>query len=352
MEGKCASSMPLPPGFRFHPTDEELILHYLKKKASAAPLPVPIIAEVDLYKFDPWDLPGKASFGEREWYFFSPRDRKYPNGARPNRAAASGYWKATGTDKPIFLTDTATGSAKAVGVKKALVFYRGRPPKGVKTSWIMHEYRLLPDSTPSVAGSAPSPLLLRKGSSMRLDDWVLCRIYKKKKTDTGVPRKDDSADDHRLLDSSEFLQKASIPKAEPSAAENELPLLNSLLFSEDVISGEYPGLIPCSLQDTQKAQQKPEALSSSSMDMNALESLKRTLSLSCMDDATPPLAKRMNCNNNNSSNVNVSTRMTDPWQSQSQACFQYPHKLFTNADMNELQLQHIFRSAFAADSRP
>lgn len=48
----------LPPGFRFHPTDEELVVHYLKKKAASAPLPVAIIAEVDLYKFDPWELPG------------------------------------------------------------------------------------------------------------------------------------------------------------------------------------------------------------------------------------------------------------------------------------------------------
>lgn len=48
----------LPPGFRFHPTDEELVVHYLKRKAASAPLPVPIIAEVDLYKFDPWELPG------------------------------------------------------------------------------------------------------------------------------------------------------------------------------------------------------------------------------------------------------------------------------------------------------
>ncbi|KAL2473202.1 NAC domain containing protein 2 [Forsythia ovata] len=128
----------LPPGFRFHPTDEELVVHYLKKKAASAPLPVAIIADVDLYKFDPWELPAKAVFGEQEWYFFSPRDRKYPNGARPNRAATSGYWKATGTDKPVL---TAGGTQK-IGVKKALVFYGGKPPKGIKTNWIMHEYRL------------------------------------------------------------------------------------------------------------------------------------------------------------------------------------------------------------------
>jgi hypothetical protein len=85
----------------------------------------------------------KAVFGESEWYFFSPRDRKYPNGVRPNRAAGSGYWKATGTDKPITHSAAASAERSAmIGVKKALVFYRGRPPKGMKTRWIMHEYRL------------------------------------------------------------------------------------------------------------------------------------------------------------------------------------------------------------------
>ena len=89
----------------------------------------------------------KAVFGEAEWYFFSPRDRKYPNGVRPNRAAGSGYWKATGTDKPITLSAAGASSESSssramIGVKKSLVFYKGRPPKGMKTSWIMHEYRL------------------------------------------------------------------------------------------------------------------------------------------------------------------------------------------------------------------
>ncbi|KAF8683983.1 hypothetical protein HU200_044933 [Digitaria exilis] len=161
----------LPPGFRFHPTDEELILHYLRNRAANAGCPVDIIADVDIYKFDPWDLPSRAAYGDKEWYFFSPRDRKYPNGIRPNRAAGSGYWKATGTDKPIH--SSATG--ESVGVKKALVFYKGRPPKGTKTNWIMHEYRLAADAH---AGQTYRPMKFRN-TSMRLDDWVLCRIYKK-----------------------------------------------------------------------------------------------------------------------------------------------------------------------------
>lgn len=86
----------------------------------------------------------KSLFGKDEWYFFSPRDRKYPNGERPNRAAASGYWKAAGSDKPIL---TSCGISKRIGVKKALVFYTGRAPKGVKSEWIMNEYRLLDSTT-------------------------------------------------------------------------------------------------------------------------------------------------------------------------------------------------------------
>ncbi|CAL0310137.1 unnamed protein product [Lupinus luteus] len=176
----------LPPGFRFHPTDEELVLHYLKKKSASAPLPVHIIAEVDLYKFDPWELPAKAVFGDQEWYFFSPRDRKYPNGARPNRAATSGYWKATGTDKPVL----TCGGTQKVGVKKALVFYGGKPPRGIKTNWIMHEYRIA-DNKP------PGSDLGNKKNSLRLDDWVLCRIYKKNTTHRSPLEHDreDSMDD-------------------------------------------------------------------------------------------------------------------------------------------------------------
>ncbi|XP_058073249.1 NAC transcription factor 56-like [Magnolia sinica] len=180
----------LPPGFRFHPTDEELVVHYLKKKVSSIPLPIPIIAEIELYKFDPWELPGKSTFGEHEWYFFSPRDRKYPNGARPNRAATSGYWKATGTDKPIL---TAGGTQK-IGVKKALVFYGGRPPKGIKTDWIMHEYRLTENDNKVM--KPPCAEVASKKSSLRLDDWVLCRIYKKNNSQRAIERiKDDSMDE-------------------------------------------------------------------------------------------------------------------------------------------------------------
>ena len=160
--GDAEAELNLPPGFQFHPTDEELVADYLCARAAGRAPPVPIIAELDLYRFDPWELPERALFGAREWYFFTPRDRKYPNGSRPSRAAGGGYWKATGADRPV------ARAGRTLGIKKALVFYHGRPAAGVKTDWIMHEYRL--------AGAAAK----RDGASLRLDDWVLCRLYNKK----------------------------------------------------------------------------------------------------------------------------------------------------------------------------
>lgn len=48
----------LPHGFRFHPTDEELVVQYLRRKVHSSPLPASIIPEVDVFKSDPWNLPG------------------------------------------------------------------------------------------------------------------------------------------------------------------------------------------------------------------------------------------------------------------------------------------------------
>ncbi|KAF8400024.1 hypothetical protein HHK36_015898 [Tetracentron sinense] len=161
----------LPPGFRFHPTDEELVDQYLKRKVFSCPLPASIIPEINVCKYDPWDLPGNS---EEERYFFSAREVKYPNGKRSNRATGSGYWKATGLDKLI-----ASRSNQVIGMKKTLVFYRGKPPNGSRTNWIMHEYRLVG------AGTTPCIVPQRKNSTqnsmMQMEDWVLCRIFLKKR---------------------------------------------------------------------------------------------------------------------------------------------------------------------------
>ncbi|GMN55608.1 hypothetical protein TIFTF001_024732 [Ficus carica] len=153
----------VPPGFRFHPTDEELLYYYLRKKVSYEPIDLDVIREVDLNKLEPWDLKEKCRIGsgpQNEWYFFSHKDKKYPTGTRTNRATAAGFWKATGRDKAIHLSDS-----KRIGMRKTLVFYTGRAPHGQKTDWIMHEYRLDDHDN---------------ADQIQEDGWVVCRVFKKK----------------------------------------------------------------------------------------------------------------------------------------------------------------------------
>eukprot|EP00256_Glycine_max_P051953 XP_014618098.1 NAC transcription factor 25 [Glycine max] len=138
MDKDANSVIQLPPGFRFHLSHEELIVHYLRNKVTSSPIPASFIAEIDLYNYNPWELPIFTQWDKAFVVIVVSivlKDRKYPNGVRPNREATSGYWKATGTNKPIF---TSCGM-KSITVKKALVFYKGRPSKGSKTNWIMHE---------------------------------------------------------------------------------------------------------------------------------------------------------------------------------------------------------------------
>lgn len=73
---------------------------------------------------------------QSDWYFFSHKDKKYPTGTRTNRATKAGFWKATGRDKAIYRKHIL------IGMRKTLVFYKGRAPNGQKSDWIMHEYRL------------------------------------------------------------------------------------------------------------------------------------------------------------------------------------------------------------------
>ncbi|KAL0360109.1 UNVERIFIED_CONTAM: NAC domain-containing protein 30 [Sesamum radiatum] len=150
----------VPPGFRFHPTEEELVGYYLKRKVNSLKIDLDVIIDIDLYRMEPWDIQDKCKLGyeeQNEWYFFSHKDRKYPTGTRTNRATAAGFWKATGRDKAVLSKE------RIIGMRKTLVFYKGRAPNGRKTDWIMHEYRL------QTSEHAPP----------QEEGWVVCRAFKK-----------------------------------------------------------------------------------------------------------------------------------------------------------------------------
>ncbi|KAF8112695.1 hypothetical protein N665_0062s0046 [Sinapis alba] len=145
------------PGFRFHPTEEELLNYYLKNMVYGNISKVEVIGFLNIYRHDPWDLPRLSTIGEREWYFFVPRERKHGNGGRPSRTTEKGYWKATGSDRKII---SLSEPKRMIGLKKTLVFYSGRAPGGSKTDWVMNEFRM------------PDNCTLPK-------DVVLCKVYRK-----------------------------------------------------------------------------------------------------------------------------------------------------------------------------
>ncbi|KAK1427145.1 hypothetical protein QVD17_15828 [Tagetes erecta] len=157
------------PGFRFYPTEEELISFYLKHKIEAASTSSSlqqnidkVIPQLHVYDFYPWDLPqyaGEHCKGDTEqWFFFIPRQEKEARGGRPSRQTSSGYWKATGSMNIVY-----SSSNRAIGIKRTMVFYNGRAPTGTKTKWKMNEYKAFQSNT--------KPTLMGELS--------LCRIYLK-----------------------------------------------------------------------------------------------------------------------------------------------------------------------------
>ncbi|XP_043691528.1 NAC domain-containing protein 46-like [Telopea speciosissima] len=208
----------LPPGFRFHPTDEEIITHYLSQKIMNCSFSARAVGEVDLNKCEPWDLPKKAKMGEKEWYFFCKNDRKYPTSMRTNRATEAGYWKATGKDKEIYKgcnnINKGSQQQQLVGMKKTLVFYGGRAPKGEKTNWVMHEYKLqgkfsYHNNIPPKTAAAALPAAAK-------DEWVVCRVFHK---NTGAKR-----------------SPINIP--------TDLLRMNSFSFVDDLLLDYSPSLAP------------------------------------------------------------------------------------------------------------
>ncbi|KAG9129364.1 hypothetical protein Leryth_016650 [Lithospermum erythrorhizon] len=149
----------LPPGFRFYPTDEELVVHFLHRKATLLPCHPDIIPDLQLYPYDPWDLDGKAMAEGNKWYYYSRRTQ--------NRETGHGFWKPIGVDEPIF----SNASGHSVGIKKLHAFYIGEPHEDAKTNWILEEFRLTDSASSSNNRSQ------RRSSKTDYSKWVVCRVY-------------------------------------------------------------------------------------------------------------------------------------------------------------------------------
>ncbi|KAJ8899558.1 hypothetical protein K2173_018532 [Erythroxylum novogranatense] len=169
--------MEWPPGFRFYPTEEELVSFYLRNKLEGGRDDLNLVIDrvipvLNIYEFSPWDLPqfsGEVCNRDPEqWFFFVPRQEREARGGRPKRLTDTGYWKATGSPSHVY-----SNINQIIGMKRTMVFYMGRAPIGQKTEWKINEYKAIQ---------------LREGSSsiatahtMLMQEYSLCRVYKKSK---------------------------------------------------------------------------------------------------------------------------------------------------------------------------
>ncbi|XP_019232702.1 PREDICTED: NAC domain-containing protein 41-like isoform X2 [Nicotiana attenuata] len=169
-------SLNLPIGFRFRPTDEELLVHYLSRKIFSMPLPALIIPEIlDVFVSFPSDLPGDL---RENRYFFSKANGDI-NSKGCSRLISgkdcSGYWKAVGQGQLIVVPISGSAVSEQqqqrllLGMKKALRFYQTTRSECLRTRWIMHQYSLVTISSSD-----------QNVNMMQVGDWSVFRIYQKK----------------------------------------------------------------------------------------------------------------------------------------------------------------------------
>nr|GEX14620.1 NAC domain-containing protein [Tanacetum cinerariifolium] len=135
---------------------------------------------------------------ENKWYFLTPRDRKYPNGNRPNKRIKNfGFWKATNNN---VICDDVTG--EIVGGRNSLAYY---DKNSRKTPWRMHLYI---NKNPNILTGS------RIDQMMKLSDWVLAKIYKK-----NVNQNDNSNGAYQvenMMNPEELMEDQNLLQDEPS----------------------------------------------------------------------------------------------------------------------------------------
>ncbi|KAL9279386.1 putative transcription factor NAM family [Arabidopsis thaliana] len=167
--------MKLPIGYRFHPTEQELILHYLLPKAFASPLPSSIIPVFDLFFSHPLTFPGDQK--EKQRYFFCKKREVSSNEHRIKISSGDGYWKPIGKERPII------ACGKTFGIRKTLAFYETNKSSSYcnKTRWSMTEYCLAGFASAKVSG-----------------EWAVYNVYERKGSKGRKQRKSREGDDEEL----------------------------------------------------------------------------------------------------------------------------------------------------------
>nr|CAB3489833.1 unnamed protein product [Digitaria exilis] len=145
------SAATVQPGIRFKPSGQDIVSHYLRPRSVNEPLTSDIIIDADILTYNPWEL-----------------------------VTGDGHYKTSGKVEPIFSSSINGGETEKIGLKRTLVFYRGRTAVGQNTEWVMKEYSLVE------AGLKPYRVMKPSGSKVPVmvdpdGTWVVCHIYKKRK---------------------------------------------------------------------------------------------------------------------------------------------------------------------------
>ncbi|KAF8053330.1 hypothetical protein N665_1430s0007 [Sinapis alba] len=130
-------------GFRFCPTDEELINYYLKNKIQGKSWLVDDnIREVSICGYEPASLPALSMIKSKDpvWYFISPKEYTSPKKNVTKRTTPSGFWKVTGKDRKV--KEDKRRNSVVIGIKKTVVYHEGNSSNAVRTPWTMHEYHI------------------------------------------------------------------------------------------------------------------------------------------------------------------------------------------------------------------
>lgn len=246
--GGGSIAMRLPVGFRFRPTDTELLDYYLFGRQQAGiPDPHSLIQDCDVYTYAPWELPSNDHdlfLCGREMYFFTHRHRA---GNRVSRTAGCGVWHGHGKDIEIKRGNRVIGHK----VQFTYKMFHGKVKK--KTPWIMHEFRL-------------------KSS----DDLVLCKIYKKKERSSLEDDLQEQLlpdDDMTGVTTGGLEEGGSWPP--PSSSEMMLPMHGDLLRPA-VGTGHEPSHMMVSMEEIEQALASPPSRSDVAAD-NALHGFANEL---------------------------------------------------------------------------
>ncbi|XP_062014494.1 NAC domain-containing protein 101-like [Rosa rugosa] len=153
-----------PPGYRFRPDAEQLLVHCLRPKLDGEGFPQGLVPFCDLYRDqEPWQIweafkESSVKDQEREdLYFITQHKKKSPKVSRKSRTIGSGTWKGDDGAKKVL-----AASRKVIGKRKR--FHYENEGSVQNGRWLMHEFEL------------DASLLRNKRKGK---DYVLCILRKK-----------------------------------------------------------------------------------------------------------------------------------------------------------------------------